>query len=231
MTISHLPRALVAQWIERLRPKEGVGSSILSKGAKAPPTAGKSETRSTKQTGNSERAISRTLHKRGFAFRSLDIWICFEFRISCFEFARLAWAPGEVAEWSKAAVSKTVMAQVIQGSNPCLSASNHAQTPAFDSPRWFHRQPRLSAILCSGFRRIRALHTTATRCEACGASVMRHALRSGLCTFHRLRTALGRSWYHLRSSYRRLSVSEYSISRTGLAVYRDAAYGILFAFA
>lgn len=25
--------ALVAQWIERLRPKEGVGSSILSKGA------------------------------------------------------------------------------------------------------------------------------------------------------------------------------------------------------
>ena len=29
---------------------------------------------------------------------------------------------GEMAEWSKATVLKTVVAQVTQGSNPCLSA-------------------------------------------------------------------------------------------------------------
>ena len=47
---------------------------------------------------------------------------------------------GEMVEWFKAAVLKTAVAQVTEGSNPSLSANNLQQfpvcVPVFSSPRF-----------------------------------------------------------------------------------------------
>ena len=52
-----------------------------------------------------------------------DLYLCTAFKRKCFRSGSL----GEVAEWSIAAVLKTVVPRGTRGSNPCLSADRSGQ--------------------------------------------------------------------------------------------------------